>query len=92
MNTYFFQIKPVTPDAMTGKKRRTSIIVEAGFLDKVKTIADYAEQAKLTIHVKQGFAPDASSSLLQQASETLFSASLFKNNAPYNTEQAWVYI
>ena len=77
---------------MTGKKRRTSIVVEAGFLDKVKTIADYAEQAKLTIHVKQGFAPDASSGLLQQASEALFSASLFKNNPPYNTEQDWVYI
>ena len=76
VNLKFFLKAAVDDNNVTGRKTRTNILVEAGFLDKLTTISNYAEQSKIIIFVKQGFATTSSTSVFKKS-----------DVAPYNTEQ-----
>ena len=73
---HFYFKAAVDDNNVTGRKTRTNILVEAGFLDKLTTISNYAEQSKIIIFVKQGFATTSSTSVFKKSDVT-----------PYNTEQ-----
>ena len=77
LQIFFILFKAAVDDNnVTGRKTRTNILVEAGFLDKLTSISNYAEQSKIIIFVKQGFATTSSTSVFKKSDIT-----------PYNTEQ-----
>ena len=77
LQIFFILFKAAVDDNnVTGRKTRTNILVEAGFLDKLTSISNYAEQSKIIIFVKQGFATTSSTSVFKKSEIT-----------PYNTEQ-----